>query len=100
MTRKVKLSKNNYGENECKKTCSNMKIPKYENLYKGINKIIKHNKSNRFYDNSIFIQNIPLKIDRKKILNNLKKIKGFVSLTISEPIKGRNHIQYGWVKFK
>jgi len=54
----------------------------------------------KFFDNSIFIQGIPLTISRAKLLNIFQEVVGFESLILSDPVKGPRKIQYGWAKFK
>jgi hypothetical protein len=48
---------------------------------------------------TIFFNSIPKNISRLKILEILKKIRGFMSLYISEPIKRENFIIYYWASF-
>lgn len=53
----------------------------------------------KFFENSIFIQGIPLTISRTKLLDIFKEFNGFESLILSDPVKGERRIQYGWVRF-
>ena len=54
---------------------------------------------NECYQNSIFIQGIPLHIQRDKILIPFKKFEGFEKLILSDPIRNSRKVRYGWVTF-
>jgi len=51
------------------------------------------------YQNSIFIQGIPLHIQRDKILIPFQKYEGFQKLILSDPIRNSRKVRYGWVTF-
>eukprot|EP01083_Nonionella_stella_P120745 362097_1 len=54
---------------------------------------------NECYQNSIFIQGIPLHIQREKILTPFEKCTGFEKLILSDPIRNSRKVRYGWVTF-
>merc|ERR1719206_719417 len=51
------------------------------------------------YDNSVFIQGIPLHIQRSKIYTPFSSCTGFVKLILSDPIRNSRKVRYGWVTF-
>ena len=50
--------------------------------------------------NTIFIHQIPKNISRFQILNNVKKIPGYYSMSISDPIKNSDYMRYCWLTFE
>ena len=61
------------------------------------------NKDNYFAfepDNqTLFIHQFPRNIKKMELLSILKKIKGFVSLSLSDPLKNQNFNRYCWLSF-
>ena len=53
----------------------------------------------RFYQNSLFIQGIPLHIKRQEILNLVQNESGFIKMILSDPIRNPRRVRYGWVYF-
>ncbi len=48
---------------------------------------------------TLFIHQIPRNISRAHILEIVKKLPGFISLSLSEPIKNQNYSRYCWITF-
>ncbi len=48
---------------------------------------------------TLFLHQLPRNISRFQILDILKKIPGFISMSLSEPIKNQNYYRYCWVTF-
>ena len=48
---------------------------------------------------TLFLHQIPKKISRCEILNVIKKLQGFISMSMSEPIKNQDFVRYCWVTF-
>ena len=48
---------------------------------------------------TLFIHQFPRNIKKLELLSILKKIKGFVSLSLSDPIKNQNFNRYCWLSF-
>ena len=48
---------------------------------------------------TLFLHQIPKNISRCDILDVLKKLSGFISMSMSEPIKNQDFIRYCWVTF-
>ena len=51
-------------------------------------------------ENTYFIKNIPKEISRFDILEQVKKLPGFFSLSLSDPVKRLQFQRYAWVAFK
>jgi len=52
------------------------------------------------YENSVFIQGIPLHIQREKIVSLFCRREGFEKLILSDPIRNARKVRYGWVTFR
>lgn len=48
---------------------------------------------------TLFLHQLPRNISRFQILDILKKLPGFISMSLSEPIKNQNYYRYCWVTF-
>ena len=48
---------------------------------------------------TLFLHQIPKNISRCEILDILKKLSGFISMSMSEPIKNQDFVRYCWVTF-
>jgi hypothetical protein len=48
---------------------------------------------------TLFIKAIPKFISRWDLTDSLKKISGFMSLSLSEPLKSQDFIRFGWILF-
>jgi hypothetical protein len=48
---------------------------------------------------TLFMHQIPRFISRFDILKELKHLKGFINMTVSEPMKNQNYVRYCWVSF-
>lgn len=48
---------------------------------------------------TLFLHQIPKTLSRWAILDVVKTLPGFVSLSMSEPIKNQNFVRYCWVSF-
>jgi hypothetical protein len=48
---------------------------------------------------TLFLHQLPKHISRWQILDIIKKLPGFVSMSLSEPIKNQNYYRYCWVSF-
>lgn len=48
---------------------------------------------------TLFLHQIPKNISRCDILEILKKLQGFISMSMSEPIKNQDFVRYCWVTF-
>jgi hypothetical protein len=48
---------------------------------------------------TLFLHQIPRNISRWQILDVIKKLPGFISISLSEPIKNQNYYRYCWVSF-
>jgi len=48
---------------------------------------------------TLFLHQIPKNISRCDILDVLKKLPGFISMSMSEPIKNQDFVRYCWVTF-
>ena len=49
---------------------------------------------------TIYLRTIPVSISRWDLLNVVKKTDGFVSLSLSEPLKNQSFVRYGWISYK
>ena len=49
---------------------------------------------------TLFIHKLPRNISRWQILEEAKKVPGFLSLSLSEPIKNQNYYRYCWLSFE
>eukprot|EP00494_Astrolonche_serrata_P025295 UN25556 len=73
-----------------------------ENSHPSSNHSTPHNtpiNKQTFYENSVFIQGIPITVGRSKLLKVFETVEGFQELILSDPIRGDRRIQYGWAKF-
>lgn len=50
--------------------------------------------------NTYFIKNIPRNISRFDIIEEVKKLPGFFSLSLTEPLKRSEYQRYAWIVFK
>lgn len=48
---------------------------------------------------TLFLHQIPRHVSRWTILDVLKKLPGFMYMSLSEPIKNQNYVRYCWVTF-
>ena len=48
---------------------------------------------------TLFIKAIPKHISRWDLADALRKIPGFLSLSLSEPLKSQDFIRFGWILF-
>jgi hypothetical protein len=48
---------------------------------------------------TLFLHQIPRNVSRMQILDVLKKFTGFISMSLSEPIKNNSYFRYCWVSF-
>jgi len=48
---------------------------------------------------TLFIKAVPKNINRWEILETLEKVDGFVSLSLSEPLKSHDLSRFGWILF-
>ncbi len=48
---------------------------------------------------TLFLHQIPRNVSRFQILEIVKKLPGFISMSLSEPIKNQNYYRYCWVTF-
>ncbi len=48
---------------------------------------------------TLFLHQIPRNVSRFAILDIVKKLPGFISMSLSEPIKNQNYYRYCWVTF-
>ena len=48
---------------------------------------------------TLFLHQIPRNVSRWQILEVLKKLPGFIFMSLSEPIKNQNYYRYCWVTF-
>ncbi len=48
---------------------------------------------------TLFLHQLPRNVSRFQILDILKKLPGFISMSLSEPIKNQNYYRYCWVTF-
>jgi hypothetical protein len=48
---------------------------------------------------TLFLHQIPKNISRCDILDVIKKLPGFISMSMSEPIKNQDFVRYCWVTF-
>lgn len=48
---------------------------------------------------TLFIHQLPRNVSRWQVLDVVKKIPGFISLSLSEPIKLQNYNRYCWISF-
>ena len=55
--------------------------------------------NDHFYQNSLFIQGIPLFIKRQQILGLVQNEAGFIKMILSDPIRNPRRVRYGWVYF-
>lgn len=49
--------------------------------------------------NCIFLNHINKGISRKELFDTVSKIEGFVSMSLSDPVKSPNNSRYGWITF-
>eukprot|EP01084_Bolivina_argentea_P249707 418136_1 len=87
------------------KKIEELRLPKYVDImYRddyifNINKNVIEYSESECYENSIFIQGIPLHIQRCKIYLPFSKCLGFLKLILSDPIRNSRKVRYGWVTF-
>eukprot|EP00829_Urostomides_striatus_P001515 TRINITY_DN11692_c0_g1_i1.p1 TRINITY_DN11692_c0_g1~~TRINITY_DN11692_c0_g1_i1.p1 ORF type:complete len:316 (+),score=78.96 TRINITY_DN11692_c0_g1_i1:61-1008(+) len=48
---------------------------------------------------TLFLKALPVTISRWEVLNVVKSTPGFVSLSLSDPLKTQNFVRYAWVSF-
>lgn len=48
---------------------------------------------------TLFLHQLPRNVSRWQILDIIKKLPGFISMSLSEPIKNQNYYRYCWVSF-
>jgi SERRATE/Ars2, N-terminal domain len=48
---------------------------------------------------TLFLHQLPRNVSRWHILDIIKKLPGFISMSLSEPIKNQNYYRYCWVTF-
>ena len=48
---------------------------------------------------TLFIKAVPKSISRWEILETLEKVDGFLSLSLSEPLKSHDFSRFGWILF-
>lgn len=48
---------------------------------------------------TLFIKAVPKNISRLEILDTLEKVTGFLSLSLSEPLKSHDFSRFGWILF-
>jgi hypothetical protein len=48
---------------------------------------------------TLFLKAIPVNISRSEVLNLVKSTPGFVSLSLSDPLKNQNFVLYAWVSY-
>lgn len=48
---------------------------------------------------TLFLHQLPRNVSRWQILDIIKKLPGFISMSLSEPIKNQNYYRYCWVTF-
>lgn len=48
---------------------------------------------------TLYLKQIPINISRWELLDKVKNINGFVSFSMSEPLKTYNFVRYAWVSF-
>ncbi|MFS8160590.1 MAG: RNA recognition motif domain-containing protein [Candidatus Roizmanbacteria bacterium] len=46
------------------------------------------------------MKQIPVSISRWDLLNTVRNTPGFVSFSMSEPLKTQNFVRYAWVSFE
>lgn len=49
---------------------------------------------------SLFIKSVPMSLSRVDLIAALQKLKGYLSLTLSEPQKLQNFARMAWVEFE
>lgn len=54
---------------------------------------------NKFVDNALFIQTIPLTCKRQDLVQLFEPLEGFQKLQLSDPIRNMPNNRYGWVYF-
>lgn len=65
-------------------------VPLFDNPYFALNPDL----------NTYFIKNIPRNISRFDIIDEVKKLPGFFSLSLTEPLKRSEYQRYAWIVFK
>jgi len=48
---------------------------------------------------TLYLKAIPVSISRQEVLNEVKHTPGFVSLSLSEPLKSQDFVRYAWVSY-
>ena len=48
---------------------------------------------------TLYLKNIPTKVSRWELLEIIKETKGFVSLSMSEPLKAQEFERYAWITY-
>jgi hypothetical protein len=48
---------------------------------------------------TLYLKSIPVNISRWDLLEIVRQSPGFVSLSMSEPLKSHNFVRYAWVSY-
>ncbi len=48
---------------------------------------------------TLYLRTIPVNVSRWELLTEIKTTPGFVSLSLSEPLKNQNFVRYGWITY-
>ena len=48
---------------------------------------------------TLFLHQVPRNVSYSKILEIVRKLPGFISMSLSEPIRNQNYVRYCWVTF-
>lgn len=48
---------------------------------------------------TLYLKAIPVSISRQEVLNEVRHTPGFVSLSLSEPLKSQDFVRYAWVSY-
>lgn len=48
---------------------------------------------------TLYLKAIPVFVSRQEVLNEVKHTPGFVSLSLSEPLKNQDFVRYAWVSY-
>ena len=49
---------------------------------------------------TLFIKAVPKNISRQSLLDIFEKLEGFVSLSLSDPLRSHDFVRYGWAAFR
>ena len=49
--------------------------------------------------NTLFLKQIPVKVSRWDLLDTIKSTPGFISLSMSEPLRSQDFVRYAWVTY-